>query len=100
MEKRKRHYSLDILRELINKGDWKITRTATLNAWLDFKLLQADIRDVVLNLGTQDFYKSMTSYDAPFVWQDVYRPMVKGIMAYIKLSIMDDQTVVIQFKRK
>lgn len=100
MEKKKRHNSLETVKKLVNDGNWEITQTAAANAWFDFGFLKADIHDVLLNLNTHDFYKSMTSYDDASIWQDVYRPVIKGIMAYVKVNILDDQTIVIQFKRK
>lgn len=100
MEKRKRHYSLELVKKLVSDGDWRPTKTAVTNAWHDFECKPSDIRDTVLKLGARDFYKSMTAYDDHTLWQDVYRPIVRGILAYVKISIIDDQTVVIQFKRK
>ena len=52
----------------------------------------------VLGVKESDFYKSMTTiYDAT-LWQDVYRPKMGGIPAYVKVQIVDSTTVVISFK--
>lgn len=100
MEKRKRHYSLELVKELILNGNWEISTTALTNAWFDFSFLESDIYDVILELVPGDFYKSMTFYNNSTIWQDVYRPVLKGIKAYIKISIINNQSVLIQFKRK
>lgn len=100
MEKKKRHYPLERIKKLVFEGNWRATAMALANAWTDFGFLQSDIRDVLLRLGPRDFYKSMTSHADAAYWQDVYRPVLNGIMGYLKISIVDDQIVVIQFKRK
>lgn len=100
MEKKKKHYPLERVKQLIAQGDWRVTSMALANAWADFNFLQVDIHDAVMRLDALDFYKSMTSHDDYSLWQDVYRPLLNGIMAYVKISIQNDHTVVVQFKRK
>lgn len=100
MEKKKRHYPLDRIKQLVNEGSWTITSTALKNAWQDFGWLKKDIQETLMGLENDVFYKSMTSYQDSAYWQDVYRRMCGKVVAYIKISIVDDQTVVIQFKRK
>nr|WP_233235788.1 type II toxin-antitoxin system MqsR family toxin [Bordetella sp. LUAb4] len=56
-----------------------------------------DILDVVLALGTADFYKSMTTYDDHGVWQDVYRPATSWGRFYVKLTVIDD-VLIVSFK--
>src|SRR3989339_1984567 len=99
MEKKKRHYSLSQIKEFVSNGNWEATRTALNNAREQFDFVKKDIEQVVLNLKTSDFYKSMTSYDDSTVWQDVYRPFIADTQTYIKLSIINDATLLIQFKR-
>lgn len=100
MEKRKRHYSLDLVKKLVIEGNWEATSTALLNARQEFDFVKADLQRIVLGLQVQDFYKSMTCYHDSRVWQDVYQPAVNGIVAYIKISILNQKTLVVQFKRK
>ena len=46
------------------------------------------------------FYKSMTTHASCKVWQDVYHPItIKGV-AYVNVTLRDDDAVVIQFKEK
>jgi len=49
-------------------------------------------------LDAVDFYKSMTTLHDSTRWQDVYRPVLNGVEAYVKVQILDDNTVVISFK--
>ncbi|MBF0106311.1 MAG: type II toxin-antitoxin system MqsR family toxin [Deltaproteobacteria bacterium] len=100
MEKKKRHYSLSLIKEFVSNGNWQPSWTALKKAREQFDFVKKDIEHVVLNLETSDFYKSMTSHDDSTVWQDVYRPFIGDTQAYIKLSIIDNATLLIQFKRK
>jgi motility quorum-sensing regulator/GCU-specific mRNA interferase toxin len=100
MEKKIRHYALEKIKDLVLGDAWRVTDAALEHAWEDFEFERLDIRNCILGLESMDFYKSMTSYIDNTVWQDVYRPKVKEITAYIKISIIDDNTIVVQFKRK
>jgi motility quorum-sensing regulator/GCU-specific mRNA interferase toxin len=56
---------------------------------------------VVLGLKQANLYKSMTTHDDHKIWQDVYHATLKpGLVAYIKVTLRDNGTVVIQFKEK
>jgi len=56
---------------------------------------------VVLNLKQKDFYKSMTTNADHKIWQDVYHASLKtGLVAYIKVTLRENGSVVIQFKEK
>jgi len=37
-------------------------------------------------LTSRDFFKSMTSLANPRVWQDVYKPRVRGKVLYVKFT--------------
>ena len=100
MEKRKAHYTLSRVKALIRQGDYRVTRTALQCAARDFGYIEASqLAKSVLALEVKDFCKSMTSLHDSKLWQDVYRPNVEGIPAYVKVQIVDDATVVISFKR-
>ena len=48
-----------------------------------------------------DFYKSMTTHVDHRIWQDDYRTDPNsGLQAYIKLTLRENGSVVIQFKEK
>jgi motility quorum-sensing regulator/GCU-specific mRNA interferase toxin len=56
---------------------------------------------VVLGLKQSAFYKSMTTHADHQIWQDVYHATLKsGLLAYIKVTLRENGTVVIQFKEK
>lgn len=56
---------------------------------------------IVCAMTRADFYKSMTTHAANEVWQDVYRPVMPNAkVAYVKVTLRVDGSVVIQFKEK
>ncbi len=103
MEKRKPHYSLTEIKELLSEEPTRfITRTAKLNA---VKLGYMDVEDmlgVVLKLTKNHFYKSMTSHQCSRIWQDVYRikDEEKEISLYIKLQVVGGKAIIVQFKEE
>jgi motility quorum-sensing regulator / GCU-specific mRNA interferase toxin len=99
MDKRKPHYVLARVKALIRQNAYRVTRTASRCAVRDFGYIQASqLAECVLKLKAKDFYKSMTTFHDPTLWQDVYHPVVEEIPAYLKIQIVDDTTVVISFK--
>jgi motility quorum-sensing regulator / GCU-specific mRNA interferase toxin len=100
MEKRKPHYPLELVQSLVRGGAYCVTRAARDAAVSDFGIVELrDIADFVLAMTAADFYKSMTSYGDARLWQDVYHPNIAGLAAYVKVQIVDANTVVISFKR-
>ncbi len=88
------------VKALIQQGDYRVTRTALHCAARAFGYIEASqLAQSVLTLEGKDFYKSMTTLHDSKLWQDVYRPHVEGVPAYVKVQIVDDATVVISFKR-
>lgn len=60
----------------------------------------SEMSQVILNLKTQNFFKSMTTRGDHTVWQDVYRaPLQSGLVAYIKLTVVDG-VLIVSFKEK
>lgn len=100
MDKFKAHYSLFRVKALIKEGRYRITATAIKSAFEDFSLLSEELAEWVLRLGASDLYKSMTSHFDATLWQDVYHKRIIAKIAYIKLQILDDETVIISFKEK
>lgn len=99
MEKRKPHYPLARIHELIEAGAYQVTLTARQHAARDFGFLEtAQVAHAVSGLTHKDFYKSMTTLHDSSLWQDVYRPRINGVDAYVKVQIAGDTTVVISFK--
>ena len=56
---------------------------------------------LVCAMTRADFYKSMTTHAASQVWQDVYHRIApNGKVAYVKVTLRADGSIVIQFKEK
>lgn len=101
MEKKKPHYLLSEVQRIVeDRGVNAFTATAlTGAAALGLSIEQAVA--VVLGLKQKDLYKSMTTNADHKIWQDVYHATLKsGLVAYIKVTLRENGTVVIQFKEK
>jgi len=101
MEKRKPHYDLAAVKTTIRqRGADAFTATALVGAQaMGLDLAQAV--GTVCAMTRADFYKSMTTHAASQVWQDVYHPVTtNGKVAYVKVTLRVDGSIVIQFKEK
>lgn len=101
MEKRKPHYDLAAVKAVVRqRGADAFTATALVGArCMGLDAVQAI--GVVCAMTHADFYKSMTTHAASQVWQDVYHPAtLNGPVAYVKVTLRTDGSVVIQFKEK
>lgn len=98
MQKRKAHYPLAKVRQLI-KGDrvaFTITAVAG-GAAMGFDT--HEMLDIVSTLTNGNLYKSMTSHADHTVWHDVYHADTRRGRAYIKLTIVET-LLIISFKEK
>lgn len=101
MEKKKAHYNLILIKELIKSGDYRITKLAQNNAVLDFDYTEKQIIKIIEQLESIDLYKSMTMDSDNTRWQDVYHKRINAKQtAYIKLQVLKNETIIIQFKEK
>jgi len=101
MEKRKPQYDLAAVKIAVQqRGADSFTATALVGAQsMGLDLAQAI--SLVCAMTRADFYKSMTTYAASQVWQDVYhRVAPNGKVAYIKVTLRGDGSIVIPFKEK
>jgi motility quorum-sensing regulator/GCU-specific mRNA interferase toxin len=101
MEKRKPHYDLAAVKLAVRqRGADAFTATALVGAQA-MGLDSASAVDVVCAMTRVAFYKSMTTHAASQVWQDVYHcAMPSGKVAYVKVTLRVDGSIVIQFKEK
>ena len=93
MEKQTPHYPLPLVKELIEAGKVRSTKTALSGGaalGFDFKGILA----VVAGLSGQEFYKSMTTYQDHRIWQDVYHPMTEAGEVYLKLTVAEGLLIV------
>ena len=101
MEKKKPHYPLiEIQRVVGDRGVNAFTATALMGA-TELGLSSEQAVAVVLALKHKDLFKSMTTHADHKIWQDVYYATFRpGLVAYIKVTLRENGTVVIQFKEK
>ena len=60
-----------------------------------------DVVATIQALTGKDFYKSMPPLRAGFTaWQDVYKPLFKGVELYIKFQVDRRGEVIVSFKEK
>lgn len=98
MGKSTAHYRLAQVRALVEARRVRMTDPARSGAAL-LGLTRREMLEVVLGLGAEDFYKSMTTYADHRIWQDVYHPMTAYGGAYLKLTILDD-LLIVSFKAR
>lgn len=101
MEKRKPHYDLAGVKTAVKqRGADAFTATALVGAQA-MGLDSAQAVSVVCSMTRTDFFKSMTTHASSQVWQDVYHPVTpNGKVAYVKVTLRVDGSIVIQFKEK
>lgn len=101
MEKRKPHYDLAAIQAAVRfRGADAFTATALVGAQAMGLDMEQTIA-VVCNMARADFFKSMTTHAASKIWQDVYHPQTPaGKAAYVKVTLREDGSIVIQFKEK
>ena len=102
MEKHKPHYKLSKVQETVADRESQPFTVTALRGGLELGLMEQEMRQVVLALSRNDFYKAMTTHQDPRIWQDVYHGTTRdGIPVYIKITdFTDGRLPVIQFKAK
>lgn len=101
MEKLRPHYPLHEIIQLASIPESVVFTTVARKGAAALGMAVADMFSVLTNLTIRDFYKSMTSYTDHTSWQDVYRPLFRGIPLYLKLTIIPERNLlVVSFKRR
>ena len=91
---------LTIIKKLVTKdknGDKFIlvNRDKNRNFMLEYGLLTNDIKDIILNLEVDDYYKGPEEDDAGFegeIW--VFTPTFQNIKLYIKIRLANNTLVI------
>lgn len=97
--KKKPHYDLNKVKNMVRTGDFRMTRIAADSA-LELGIEdEGAIQKFLLTLHGGDFYKSITSDYNHKEWQDVYRPMIGKTRGYVKFKVASE-VVVLSFKEK
>ena len=100
MEKRKPHYDLSTVQSAVRlRGADAFTATALIGAQA-MGLETDQAIEVVCSMSRSDFYKSMTTHSSSKIWQDVYHSETPSGIAYVKVTLRQDGSIVIQFKEK
>ena len=93
-------YKLKRVFELIEQGHYRVTRTAQNTAASDLGVKPLQIIKIVSKLKEEDFVKSQKVTTGKG-WFDIYYKKIKGLLAYIKLTIEEGKTlIVVSFKEK
>lgn len=83
------------------QGKYRVTQSA-LDTAAELDLDQLHIRQVVLALTSQNFYKTMPSTKILGEWQDVYRANYQGDAFYVKFKVVyadaNTPVVILSFK--
>lgn len=91
---------LTIIKKLVTKdknGDKFIlvNRDKNRNFMLEYGLLTNDIKDIILNLEVDDYYKGPEEDDAGFegeIW--IFTPTFQNIKLYIKIRLANNTVVI------
>lgn len=98
MEKRRAHYPLVTIRQLIGEGRVRFTMTAVAGgAAMGFDT--EEMLNVVSSLTNRNLYKSMTSHIDYRLWHDVYHVTARRRLVYLKLMVVED-LLIVSFKEK
>ena len=96
MEKRTPHCKLSVVKAMALAGNVRTTQLAREGA-SDLGLGFSDMVFVLTSLQPKDFHKSMTTNLDFKIWQDVYRPLTKVGLIYLKLTVIED-VLIVSFK--
>jgi motility quorum-sensing regulator/GCU-specific mRNA interferase toxin len=101
MEKKKPHYLLSEVQRVVEQRGVNVFTATALTGAAALGLSSEQAVAVVLGLKQKDLYKSMTTNADHKIWQDVYHAALKsGPVAYIKVTLRENGSVVIQFKER
>lgn len=102
MEKQKPSYLLATIKEAFSQADVALpaSKTALGNA-ARMGLKAQDIVDCIQSIGSECFYKSMTSDQDPKIWQDVYYVPWGVRVLYVKFTQLEGgKLFLISFKER
>ena len=89
MEKRRPTYDLKSIKSAFSqvRSLGRATSATAFRGAQEAGLSRTDMIEVIQSLRTSDFYKSMTSYADPHIWQDVYHARFRGTQLYVKFTV-------------
>jgi len=98
LEKRKPHYLLTDVKELIKQRKIISPNIKVIESANEIGFSETEAYDVILKLEPNNCYKSMTEYHNNKVWQDVYKTKIGELPIYIKFQIIGDKFLLRAFK--
>ncbi len=99
MELFKRKYDLKVIRELIDNKACKFGVNAKKGAHA-LKYSETEATEIVRNIETKEFVKTMTEYANSATWQDVYKKEVDGKRIYIKFKVVKNKILIVTSFKK
>ncbi len=99
MEKHVAHYPLDLVKRYIEREDYHFTRTSKVTILRELGITLNVALDILQSLAPADLHKSMTCHYNHKLWQDVYKKLWNEQKLYIKLQVVDEETIIISFKQ-
>ena len=89
-------YDLSGIKLLAQQNKLSFTYSANLGA-AELGMDSSEVRGIISNLGSGDFYKSMPSTAVSGSWQDVYKPVLPGVgELYVKFGVGGNAVVEIK----
>jgi hypothetical protein len=88
MSKRRRpHYPLKAIKAAFSDAA-RLNRTKSADKGAeDLEMDEQDVVDVIADLASRDFDKSMPSDINPAIWQDVYKTIIDHRELYVKFTL-------------
>lgn len=86
MEKRRPTYDLASLKVSLGDPDTMAISTTARRDALELGYSLTQVASVVRSIETKHFYKSMTTYADPRVWQDVYHVPDGELLLYVNFQ--------------
>ena len=101
MEKRRPSYDLDAIKLAIGALDKLAMTVSALRDASSLGFDRAAIVETIQGIDRRMFFKSMTTFADPRVWQDVYHVPARGLTLYIKFQgDIVTEFKVVSFKEK
>ena len=101
MEKRRPSYDLQAIKLAIGALDKLAMTVSALRDASSLGFDRAKIVETIVGIDQRMFFKSMTTFADPRVWQDVYHVPARGLTLYIKFQgDIVTEFKVVSFKEK
>lgn len=86
MEKRRPTYDLEAIKLAIGSLETLAVTTTALRQATELGFDRSGIVETIVGIERRMFFKSMTTFADPRVWQDVYHVPARGLMLYLKFQ--------------